>query len=278
MINHARTLLLNKDGNRRPGADFYLEEFVDPTFLSLSYSRDLTELRNALVGRSPDDGYLNFRLRQYMTLLDSTEFRSYVTALDPRITYTGQAPDVQRTYNKAVAIPIAGSSSSSSNSSSSSASPGINGNDILFVGDIVPIPSVVYYKWRVEVITPFVVRTTFNLTGQVADTTVSISDGITSPIAMAGQLAFNIRIRESVSLRPGDVWNIESFVAPTDDVADVVTRINEANPQSLSYIFPATEPYKTFKELWKKQAILEYQLSGLLLAWVYRAEEERVHG
>src|SRR5512137_2784346 len=133
MINHARTLLLNKDGNKRPGADFYLEEFVDPSFRALSYSQELTELRAVLVGRSPDDGYLNFRLRQYMTLLDSTEFVSYVTALDKRITYTGQSPDVQRSYNKATALQA--ESTSSSSSSSSSSSPAGSSGDILFVGD-----------------------------------------------------------------------------------------------------------------------------------------------
>jgi hypothetical protein len=273
MINHARTLLLNKDGNKRPGTDFYLEEFVDPTFRVLSYSQELTELRTVLVGRSPDDGYLNFRLRQYMTLLDSTEFVTYVEALDPRITYTGQSPDVQRTYNKATALQAEPTSSSSSSSSPSSGS-----GDILFVGDIVTLPSVVYYKWRIDVIAPFVVRTTFNRTQQYVDTVVTISDGITSPIAMAGQPSFNVRIRENVSLRPGDAWNIESFVAPTDDMAGVVTQLNETNPQYLGYVFPSTEPYKTFKDLWKKQEILSYQLSGLLLAWIYRAEEERLHG
>ena len=259
MINHARTLLLNKDGNARPGSDFYLEEFVDQSFRALSYSTALNTIREMLVGNASDDGYLNFRLRQYMTLLDSTEFRSYATALDPRITYSGQSPAVVRTSN--TVTPLSGLAIA----------------EIVFAGEVMPIPAQVYYKWRVTALTPYVVRTLFESTGQTVDTIVTISEGITSAIAMAGQPAFNIRIQEAISLPVGAEWRVTSFVEPADDVASVVQDIKASNLQYLGYIFPAVEPYKTFKELWVKQELLAYQLSGLLLAWVYRAEEERLH-
>jgi len=43
-------------------------------------------------------------------------------------------------------------------------------------------------------------------------------------------------------------------------------------------LFSAQEPYKTFKELWEKHFQIHYKLTGILLAWIYRAEEARLHG
>jgi hypothetical protein len=107
---------------------------------------------------------------------------------------------------------------------------------------------------------------------------VTINEGLTSPILMAGKSGFFTRIYATVPLTVGAEWRVSSFMEPTDDLSDVPGLVQNLNPQHLAYIFPNTLPYSTFKELWVNQPILAYQLSGLLLAWIYRAEEERLNG
>lgn len=260
MINHARTLLLNKDGDSRPGTDFYLEEYVDPSFKALEYSNSLKELRAVLVGRSPDNYYLNFRLRQYMTTLHSTEFESYVYQMDPRVTYVGQSPEVVKTNNSYSPLNALATS------------------ELVFEGAVIPDPNKLAHSWRVSAIAPYVVRTLLEGTSISVDTLVTVNEGLTSPIVMAGKPGFLTRIYATGSLTVGAEWRVSSFVEPTDDLSDIPGLMQSIDPQHLAYIFPNTLPYSTFKELWVKQSILAYQLSGLLLAWVYRAEEERLNG
>ena len=86
MINHVRTLLLNRgrDGTPRtsPG-----EEYVPPTFAPRALTTPLRTAFTTLYGGDPDRLMLNYRLRQLTALLHSTELEEYVLAKDPRVTY-----------------------------------------------------------------------------------------------------------------------------------------------------------------------------------------------
>lgn len=86
MINHARTLLLNTttvgDYATYPG-----EEYISSDFVPLKLTSTLQRLRMGLFGSRPDRLMLNYRGRQLMSLLHSTELVEFVLNLDPRITY-----------------------------------------------------------------------------------------------------------------------------------------------------------------------------------------------
>lgn len=88
MINHARTLLLNKTGKTRPAIGVDGEEYVSPQFFSLSLLDHLEAVHVALFGRNPDVSYENLVLCQCMTALHVTDqARDFILGLDPRVTY-----------------------------------------------------------------------------------------------------------------------------------------------------------------------------------------------
>lgn len=85
MINHVRTLLRNQDGQGPPTAD--AEEFTPPDYTRVLLPPYLNTLRTVLFGGDPDAAMLNYRLRQYMELLHSTELAEFVYSVDTRVTY-----------------------------------------------------------------------------------------------------------------------------------------------------------------------------------------------
>lgn len=86
MINHVRTLLLNQPrGSYRvtdPG-----EEYISPRFVATAWPSTLQLFRNTLFGTHADRLFSNFRMRQIMQLIHSTELAEDVTKDDPRLTY-----------------------------------------------------------------------------------------------------------------------------------------------------------------------------------------------
>ena len=63
------------------------EEFI-PEFTPVALPSYLQIARNILFGAAPDKVFLNFRAYELMSLLHSTELEEFVTAFDPRITYS----------------------------------------------------------------------------------------------------------------------------------------------------------------------------------------------
>ena len=88
MFNHARTLLANLDNTViSPAADFPSVEPVSSNFHSLKLTPPFSEIHKVLFGSSPDTYYILYRTEQLMRIIHSTEYASYVTDLDPRVTY-----------------------------------------------------------------------------------------------------------------------------------------------------------------------------------------------
>lgn len=101
MINHARTLLMNVNGNQavsEPG-----EQYVPIEFSASSLPTYLQLIRSRLFGASPDRAMLNYRLAQYMSVLNTTRMRDFVTELDPRITYSNDNAEL---FNAATYQPV----------------------------------------------------------------------------------------------------------------------------------------------------------------------------
>lgn len=86
MINHVRTLLLNRDATSTSLSD-YGYEYIPPDYRACRLPTRTEWVRRALFGAIPDIAGLNYRLRQYMALLHSPELVSYVVADDARLTY-----------------------------------------------------------------------------------------------------------------------------------------------------------------------------------------------
>jgi len=259
VINHARTLLMNVNGSTRPAATFLLEEYIPSDFEAQELNSYLQDVHNVLFGSNPDNAFRNFRAWQCMRVLHSTEFAQYVTDLDPRITYLNDRSIVDASQAASIeplnALAV---------------------GDVFEVGEVETSPSMsqMFPSWQLEVLAALYVRTTNEKSGRRLDTTVTITDGLTSVIPMAGQVNYGVRIQASVMLPVGAKWRITAPAFPDADLAQLAADL-ETVESSLNQLFGVVEPYKTFKELWNKHALLSYRLSGALLAFIYRAEEAR---
>jgi len=261
MINHARTLLLNKKGSSRPGANFFLEEFVEPSFMPTVLPGYLTALHDALFGRDTDDGFINFRLRQYMLVLHNTEFVSYVTGLDPRITYANKpSPEVQRSSTNAVALNAEGEDIA-----------------IAFEGAATNRDARVVLRWVLEVPDGSSAKVTFEPTNKFAVYSVTCGGQMSSLIPLYPYMKYSVRIINP-TIPVSAKWELSVFQPPTAGLNDVMAALEKMDPAVLSQLFAGSTPYSTFKDLWNKHNLLPYRLSGVLLAWVYRVEALRTNG
>ena len=86
MINHARTLLLNTAKRRTHYSDIGYE-YVPSNFKPIELPPTLNLVRQILFGASPDNYFLNYRCRELLSYIHSTELAEYIYALDPRVTY-----------------------------------------------------------------------------------------------------------------------------------------------------------------------------------------------
>lgn len=261
MINHVRTLILNENGANRPAPDFFMEEYVDPKYGQLSLPAYLAQARTPLFGDGADTSYKNYILRLVMTLLHSTEFASYVYALDPRVTYLNR-PSVVGTPNVLTATPTNGLA--------------VTG-DAEIVGTPDSTPQRVQWDWDVEVLSGgppiYQVRVSRRQPYESAIFSVGFADGHSDLIPLSGQAQLFFRFKSTMTI--GETWAASATILPTVNVSDIVAACEKS--VDTGQLFGNTDPFKTFGELWRKHVYLNYRLSGYLLAVAYRTEEVRVN-
>jgi len=261
MINHARTLLLNESGATRPAPDFFMEEYVDSKYGQLSLPAYLTQARMPLFGAGADIAYKNYVMRLVMTLLHSTEFVSYVYALDSRVTYLNRS-SIVGTPNKLAATPTNGLALTGS-------------AEVIGIPD--SIPQRAYWEWDVEVLsggpTTYQVRVSRRQPYASSVFTVGFADGHSDLVPLPGQAQLFFRFKSTMSV--GETWVASASVLPVVNVADLMAACEKS--ADAGQLFGNTDPFKVFGELWYKHAYLTYRLSGYLLAVAYRMEEVRVN-
>jgi hypothetical protein len=264
MINHGRTLLLNRDGANRPDPEFFLEEYVPTDYKAVDLTSSLYAVHKSVFGEGADDAYANLRAWQSMRAIHSTEFVSLIYELDPRVTYINSRSlvDAERPYEAVPANNIA------------------SGYEAFLAGE--PQVSLanprIDYNWEVEAISPFTVRVTDMHARKVSEQTTLFVDSLSSPIVMTGQQSVNVRIRSSSTLPVGGVWRVTLQARPTD-FSDVIAALSALSDEvTLALFGSGEEPYATFRELWDKHNYFHYRVSGILLALIYRTEELRTGG
>lgn len=257
MPNQARTLLLNRDGSKRPDPSFYGEEYVAPYFRPVELTSGLLNARRALFGTNPDDAGMNYALWQYMKILHSTEFAEYVTALDPRITYLTSESIVDYPYGAEVepdddALQFFGT-------------PGLGGAD----GKLMT-------SWNVSFAGSSV--TIKNLQSMHSTSTVvSVVDGLTDLVPMTDYRDLKVRL----NLALGSSEWVVSYLGTPGIAMDPVNRaaqLAKIGTESYVELFPYRDPYNLFRQLWEEHSEFSYKLSGALLALIYQTNELRTNG
>lgn len=245
MINHARTLLVNVSGELQPQYGIAYDAYI-PKYDKLALRGDLALVYKSMFGNKPDYQGLCFRVAQCLSTISSTPYSRYLYALDSRITYDFSA----------------------------------------YRSDVFP-----------EVVAKRSTGDTLTITGQYsipeaegrADALWQIkwSDGVGSVTSTEGRdttIDFNKSLRlpnsnlfvESSSVVDGEQWDIRFRDIP-HNFSGVMDRLLDSDKVVASLFGSSvSEPFSTFYAL-TTHAMFPYRASGLLLAYVYKLEEQRLN-
>jgi len=255
MINHLRTLLLNQPGSLNVSPTFIGEEFVPAEFNPVIPPLDLQAVLNILFGVAPDRAMLNYRLRQYLTLIHSNpDFAGFVTALDSRITYW---PAKNGSIVAGLQKPITATQTNTP------------AKVISFVFDPAQLVdySRLLARWSVAVtdgstvtmqqLTSPKLKSTYNYT---------ITNGLSDLVTLPGS---SIQFRFASGI--GSSWFVEVLNKPKLDLVDLVP-ILEGNASTLATALfnKDVEPYRTFNNIWAYRTESGYRLSAIVLAVAYK--------
>lgn len=256
MLNHARTLLLNRDGGQFGPGDFG-EEAVPIAFKALELPTFLDAIRIRLFGSEPDRSMLNYRLWQFFRLLHAGELSEFITDLDPRLTYV----DSLRTdlVNPQSYVPKLTTIATGTLHISGNASPPDSTGRML-------------HTYAVIILSGSTVRVTQQTKTSKTDVfDFTLTNGLSERIPL-GDSGYDFRMdSDTVGLE----WRVEVRNRPVIDLGEIAVSLESIGEPTLTSLFglaPA-EPFKTFRNLWNDNDEVPLKFGGLLLATIYRTDE-----
>jgi hypothetical protein len=261
MLNHVRTLLLNVHGIGAPGADFPGEAAVPPDYHTLRLPTHLETIRQRLFGANPDRLMLNYRLKQFMTLLHATPLVEYVTALDPRITYV--TDNTRQLFLPATFTPVVSQSTGPTAElflQGKPAAPDASGRcRHQYLVDILSSATV-----AVTQLTPPHKHSVFDFV---------LTGGLSNRLPLGDSGYGFLLSTDNVS----STWRLTIQNRPQWDLGQIAASLESIGEPVLLQLFGTSPvpPYDTFHNVWRDHPELPYRLSGILLALAYRTEEIR---
>jgi hypothetical protein len=290
MINHARTLLLNTrpQNNQLQDAGY---EYIPSDFRPVTLSPPLAAIYKILFGAKPDMYFLNLRGRELLTYIHQTELAAYAYKLDPRVTYwpPTNAPFFENAKSTVTALQTAGlprplnlsgaffASGAAGTTTKRYEITTTGNNAALSVSlqdkDSVAPPSVTVIEdaGNPPVISFPETKLQFKLDLQAAPI----------PYAKVVELAdVIITERYAPEVDPSAAtarWSVVARANPKPAITTVLPileLLGEPLFLDLFGVVPA-EPYATFKNLWFDHPLSAYRLAGIVLAFIYRADELR---
>jgi hypothetical protein len=257
MINHARNLLINVDGNGF-FPNYIAEEIIPDDYHAKTVPSYVSAVRKVLFGTNPDRSMLNYRCRQYLSLLHSCELEQYVLDLDPRITYDFDSASLldNESLFDVTAKQITGVA-----------------NQLAVTGEVTPPDRTgqLLYEWSVSYTSP---TTAITLLNPIRGTTAApvFTDGLSDRLSLPGSGLY-IQHYDSAA-----AWQVTYLARPQFDLGSIVADLQSINSTALLELFGvgsdlgATEPFVTFRNLWNYHYALPYKLGGLLLALIYQTD------
>lgn len=258
MINHARTLLLNVPGKTSSREELG-EEYIPADFAPVALPGYLQSVHNVLFGTSPDRYFVNYRARELMQLLHSTELAEYVTALDPRVTYWPEPSPVF--FGPADRVTIEQASGPAT-------------TKLLLFG---PPRSDTFrgrsrYTYDISVETGEVEATRVNIRVDGTDYYTEITDSNLSQVIQVPGAPQKLRVQLPVA---GSRWVVTTIARPAPVITTLMPVLELIGEPVIIGLFGVTdvEPYATFRNLWFDHPLPVYRLGGLVLAAIYRTDE-----
>jgi hypothetical protein len=260
MFNHARTLLINTDGSQGYFPECPGEELIPQTYQKLELPTYLDVFRSRFFGADPDRAMLNYRSWQLLQLIESTELQSHVLALDPRITYDLNVNrlSLQNTFLPKI-IRQGGTSTQILTIAGTPVNPSATGK-ATFDYQINILESNIQIR-----------RLSFPLMDvqHLLDLTNGISPYFTLPLS---GYKFCVNTTD-----PAVSWRVQGYLRPQTSLSEIEKSLRSVGDPYLQQLFgtASNEPYITFRNCWEKHSEFAYRLGGIVLAVIYRTEEER---
>jgi hypothetical protein len=283
MVNHVRTLLLNRPARTTTPAG----EYVPPEARELTLPAYLVKVRAQLFGARPDAAMLDFRLRQYTALLHATALKEFLTIDDPRITYTPGGRDPGDFPFRPAVSPI-----------------GHSQPLYLGGGELLARNGQMVHEWLVEVSYSDPISTRFTawdlfmylLVPESSDsvdpvTTVRVDrrrpvpssalyaidyvDALSNEFPLAGAPLW-ARF-SGVGLESNMLWTVRCLGRPETDLGEIEANLAALGGDVMLRLFGEDpgEPQRTWKALWASQQPLAYRLGAVLLAVAWRTDQLR---
>jgi len=249
MINHVRTLLLNVNNAVDP--NIVGEEYIPPTFKTVTFTSQINKIHNVLFGGTPDRYMLNYRAHQIMSMLHSTELGENVLDYDSRITY------LPTTSSSFYTFPFVTTAEKIGN---------FNG-DIYFIDELKPSDATgqMYHMWRLTVKdAATIVVTHLNDPKEEQEYSYTITNGRSNTISLLGSTQYF-----SFNAPVGSSWIVKGYAKPARDMGDIFATLKQGvTIVDELYLWGASpaEPLLTYKNLWRDSDEYAYSLGGLVMA------------
>ena len=303
MINHARTVLLNTRPQKTQRQDAGYE-YMPETFRPLALPPALATIHKVLFGTKPDMYFLNLRARELLSYIHQTELAEYAYKLDPRVTYAtptdapffeNAKPTITIVQTAGLPLPLSwgGTFSASDatgittkqfeivaqeiNSAYSVSLRAVNSvspPEIIALPDPTQPPTIklpdtnLQFKLNLQATT-----VVYALMTELADIIVA------EQYAPVTGLGLDPVVVTGSGLQAGGFarWNVTARANPKPAITTLLPILEILGEPLFLELFgvASVEPYVTFKNLWSDHPLAAYRLAGLVLAFIYRAEELR---
>jgi hypothetical protein len=252
---------MNLTGEDDYYANQIADELIPAEYKKLQLPAYLNDIRTVIFGANPDRAMLNYRCAQLLTLISATQLQEYVTALDPRLTYSSYplqlasdstfSPTVSQygnVDNSKVLTVIGGASS-----------PDASGSCEYDYDITIVAGNLIIHNLKAATTT---------------STAISLTDNLSQPISLSG-LEYSVRVNTAAFAGGG--WRISGFLRPTVSLSSLEGELQSLSEPVMLQLFGVTdiEPYITFKNCWTYHPDFAYRLGGVVLAAAYRTDELR---
>lgn len=267
MINHARTLLLNRDGVGYHG--YVGEEYTPPTFHAVELPSFCHDVRRVLFGQMPDSLMYMYRAREMMQMLHSTELEQFVLNLDPRITYSFD--NLTKPFDSV--FPFQRGAIGSTQITTLNALP-TTGLYPTTDFDMPDLTGKCTHQWHIEE-----TETQFKITHESTPRkfvleTATFTSGL-STLVQLPESSLKFRANED----PGAEWRLYSYHRPQRGLGDLETAMSKLGAESFYGLFHVgdpegkREPWLTFNNLWTSHNETAYRLGAVVLALIYHTHD-----
>ena len=263
MLNHARTLLLN-----RPATDFDASMpgfvIVPAAFRPVQLKNSARLFHDAIFRRSQDPIFLLHRTARLLSILHGSRAEQTLDSLDSRRTY---ADDESTFWNAPEGTTVRQLVE--------------NGSALTVFGESwnAAVEGTAERRWNVRVLSPTEVEVQLLRSSRPSVTTTVADEGnVSSAFPLFGS-ALQARISYPVSLLSGNAWEVVHRSWPMDGIAamerDVLSIGEEALVDVLHVTAGAVEPWTSLRLLADRHPDASERLAALLASFILTVEEHR---